>query len=136
MFVIAPDLLLNESELKFSFINSPGPGGQNVNKVATAALLRFNVLQSPSLTDAVRERLLNSLRNKITAQGDLIIKASRYRTQEANKQDAIERLSAMLLAAATPPKPRKKTKPSKASIKKRQNNKKMHSEKKALRRSV
>ena len=81
MIEITPTILINEAELKFTFIRAPGPGGQNVNKVATAVLLRFNLVNSPSLSDEVRVRLISLLSNKITSQGDLIIKASRHRTQ-------------------------------------------------------
>jgi ribosome-associated protein len=87
---ITPHLSLDESELKFEFIRSPGPGGQNVNKVATAVLLRFDVKNS-SLPDDVRERLLILLQSRLTLKGELLIKASSHRTQERNKQDAIER---------------------------------------------
>ncbi len=121
------------SEIKLSFIRSPGPGGQNVNKVATGVLLRFNVLESAILSDEIRARLLKLIGNKITAEGELLIKAVSYRTQERNKQDAIERLQALLARAAIVPKPRKKTKPSLASKEKRLNRKKLHGQNKKLR---
>lgn len=128
--------LLDKAELKFSFVRSPGPGGQNVNKVATAALLRFNVVQSSSLSEAMRARLLLLLGNKVTQQGELIIKASRYRTQERNKQDALERLQAYLQRAAIVPKKRKKTKPSLASKERRLTQKKQHGKNKLLRSKI
>jgi ribosome-associated protein len=124
----------NENELKINFIRSPGPGGQNVNKVATAVQLRFNVLQSSSLTEPTRTRLIKMVSNKITRQGELIIKASRFRTQERNKQDALDRLQELLNRAATPPKKRKKTKPTLASRDRRLSTKKLHGKNKALRR--
>ncbi len=126
---------MKHSELRFSFIRSPGPGGQNVNKVATAVLLRFNVLHSPSLPEPVRLRLISLLGSKLTTQGDLIIKATRYRTQERNKQDAIERLEALILRATKVPKKRKKTKPTLASKERRLAEKKSHGKTKALRGS-
>lgn len=135
MIKIAPNITLDESEIKFSFIRSPGPGGQNVNKVATAVQLRFNIPRSPSLPDDVRSRLLKWVGNKITVQGDLIIKASRYRTQERNKHDALKRLIELLKRAAIPPKKRKKTKPTLASVQRRLTKKKLHARIKSLRRS-
>lgn len=133
MTPITSKFLLPESEIEFSFIRAAGPGGQNVNKVATAAQLRFNVLHSPSIPENTRTRLLLILKSKITSEGDLIIKANRYRTQERNKQDAIERLKELLKRAATPPKKRKKTKPTLASKQRRLATKKLHGKVKALR---
>lgn len=133
MIKIAPNISLNEAEIQFTFIRSSGPGGQNVNKVATAVQLRFNILHSPSLSEEVRTRLLSSLGKKITLQGDLIIKANRYRTQELNKQDALNRLHELLKLGATAPKKRKKTKPSYSSIQRRLATKKLHATTKSLR---
>jgi ribosome-associated protein len=124
-----------DSEIKFSFIRSPGPGGQNVNKVATGVVLRFNVAQSPSLTDEVRARLLTLLGSKLTSQGELIIKATRHRTQERNKMDALERLQTLLSQAAIKPKKRKKTKPTSSSTQRRLDGKKLDSKTKSLRQS-
>ncbi|MDR3478657.1 MAG: alternative ribosome rescue aminoacyl-tRNA hydrolase ArfB [Gammaproteobacteria bacterium] len=131
MIEIARNIQLNEAELQFSFIRSPGPGGQNVNKVATAVLLRFDVKNSPSLPDEVKTRL--STLTKLTLQGELIIKASRFRTQERNKQDALGRLLLLLKQAATPPKKRRKTKPTFASKQKRLTSKKLLGKTKSLR---
>lgn len=124
---------INLSELKFTFIRSPGPGGQNVNKVATGVQLRFNVLTSNSLSEETRARILLSFRNKVTSKGEIIIKATRYRTQDRNKQDALERLEAMISRASVVPKKRKKTKPSKASTERRLTKKKLHGKVKSLR---
>jgi ribosome-associated protein len=134
MIEITPQIFLHESELKFAFIASPGPGGQNVNKVATAVQLRFNVIHSTTLPDDVRARLIVLLGKRLTTQGDLIIKASRYRTQERNKQDALDRLLDMIISVAIPPKKRKKTRPTFASKQRRLAGKKMQSKKKMLRR--
>lgn len=106
-----------EIELDEQFIRASGPGGQNVNKVASAVQLRFNVLTSPSLTDWARERLLRS--GKLTKDGVLVIAAQRFREQERNRADARARLVEMVRAAATPPKPRRVTKVPKSSKKKR-----------------
>lgn len=135
MIEITNNIFLHETEVSYTFIRSPGPGGQNVNKVATAVQLRFNV-PSSSLPEPVRERLLLAAKNKITHEGDLIIKASRYRTQEQNKLDALERLQEIIKKAAIIPKKRRKTKPTYASKQRRLSKKKLHSKAKSLRRNV
>lgn len=133
MIRISPSLTLHETELHFTFMRSPGPGGQNVNKVATAVQLRFDIAHSPSLPQALRERFLKLYRSKITLQGEIIIKATTHRTQERNKEAALQRLLALLNVAAQRPKKRKKSKPSRAAIEKRLSKKKRHSKTKALR---
>ena len=134
MIEITKHIFLNPAEIKFTFIASPGPGGQNVNKVATAVLLRFNVWHSSSLPADVRSRLITLLGNKLTLQGELLIKASRYRTQERNKQDALERLREWIIRAAIPVKKRRKTRPTLASKERRIEKKKKQGVKKVLRR--
>jgi len=129
------DISLNPSDITFTFITSSGPGGQNVNKVATAVQLRFNVLHATSLPEDVRARLISLLGKKLTKQGELIIKASRYRTQERNKQDALYRLCQLIQHAAIPPKKRKKTKPTYASKQRRLATKKLQGMKKARRQN-
>lgn len=133
MIRISPLLALDESELSFHFIRSPGPGGQNVNKVASGVQLRFNVLQSPSLPEELRARFLKLHGSKLTQDGEIIIKATAYRTQEGNKRDALARLTALLQQAAIRPKRRKKTKPSFTSVQRRLTKKKLHGKTKALR---
>jgi ribosome-associated protein len=135
MIEITPNILLNDAEVQFTFIRAPGPGGQNVNKVASAVLLRFNVVNSPSLPEDVRARLSSLLSKRLTLQGDLLIKACRYRTQESNKQDALERLRIFIRRSTIVPNKRKKTKPSFASKQRRLTEKALKSRTKSLRRS-
>ena len=133
MLKITANLTLNESEIIYKFIRSPGPGGQNVNKVATAVLLRFDVANSPSLSDLIKIRLTQLAGTKMSMNGELIIKATRHRTQERNKQDALMRLCDLLRQAATIPKKRRKTKPTRSSVEKRLSKKKLHGKSKSLR---
>jgi ribosome-associated protein len=105
-------LKIQENELIFSFVRSSGPGGQNVNKVATSAQLRFDVRNSPSLTAEMKERLARLAGNRMTNDGTLVIEAKRYRTQEQNRADALLRLEVLLEKAAIQPKIRHATRPS------------------------
>jgi len=114
MIEITPTLNIDESELQFDFIRSAGPGGQNVNKVATAVQLRFPI-PSSTLPDEVKERLIRLAGKRVTQDGVLIIEAKQFRTQEQNKEAAIQRLVDWVKKAAYKPKPRKKTKPTKAA---------------------
>ena len=135
MIYINQDIQIPEKEIIFEFIRSSGPGGQNVNKVATAAQLRFNVETSPSLPQDVKERLYKIARNRINNEGELIITAKRYRTQEKNRKDAIERLIKLITSAAEKPKIRKRrTRLSLAAKKKRMEEKRKISDKKQKRR--
>ena len=114
MLTINENIAIPDDELSESFIRASGPGGQNVNKLATAVELRFDVRQSPSLPDAVRARLERLSGRRLTNDGVLIIRAERFRTQEQNRADARERLIELVRRAAVVPKPRVKTKPSRA----------------------
>ena len=107
MIIITPTLSLSDSEVTLDFIRSSGPGGQNVNKVATAVQLRFDLRSSPSLSAEVKERLGRLAAGRLTDDGVLLIEAKRYRTQEQNRLDAFARLSALVQKALVPPKPRK-----------------------------
>lgn len=112
MIEITPAVHIEESELQFVFVRSSGPGGQNVNKVASSVQLRFDVRDSPSLQAEVKERLIKLAGSRVTEEGILIIEAKRYRTQDQNRQDAIRRLVAWIQKALEKPKERKATRPS------------------------
>ena len=119
MLVVTPNLQIPLEELQFTFARSSGPGGQNVNKLNTKAQLRWAVLSSPSLPDAVRARLLENQRRRVTADGDLRIVSQRFRDASRNRNDCLEKLRRMLLEAATPPRRRKPTRPTRASVRRR-----------------
>jgi len=121
---ITPGFTIQENELIFSFVRSSGPGGQNVNKVATAAQLRFDVRNSPSLTVEVKEQLTKMAGTRITQEGILVIEAKRYRTQEQNRADALLRLAVLLEKATHRPKVRHPTRPSLSARVKRVESKK------------
>jgi ribosome-associated protein len=111
MHQITPNLALEEREIQIDYIHASGPGGQNVNKVATAVQLRWDVANSPALDEAVKERFLRLAGSRVTADGILILEARRYRTREQNRADAFLRLGEMIRVALKTPKPRKPTKP-------------------------
>jgi len=125
-----------EGEYTLSFVRSPGPGGQNVNKVATGVQLRFDVARSPSLPDDVRRRLLHIGGSRITAEGVLLIDAQRFRSQESNRRDALDRLIELICKAAEKPKVRHRTRPSRAARARRLDVKRRRGGLKRLRRDV
>ena len=128
-------LALDPAEIHESFIRAGGPGGQHVNTTATAVQLRFDVRRSPSLPDDVRRRLERLAGSRLTREGVLVLQAQGHRSQRRNRDEALARLVALVRAAARPPVPRKATRPSKASKRRRLEHKKKHGALKALRRT-
>lgn len=126
---------LDEREIQEDFVRASGPGGQNVNKVSTAVQLRFDVARSPSLPEPVRERLMALAGRRLTQEGVLIIEAERYRSQRRNRDDALERLIGLIREACEIDKPRRPTRPTLASKKRRLDSKQRRGETKKLRGS-
>ncbi|KFN46371.1 alternative ribosome rescue aminoacyl-tRNA hydrolase ArfB [Arenimonas metalli] len=135
MLQVSPTLAIPDDELVERFVRSSGPGGQNVNKVATAVELRFDVVNSPSLPEPVRARLLARRDRRLTDEGVLVLSAQRFRTQDRNREDARERLAALIAAVLVPPKKRIATKPTKGSKERRLGAKRERSTVKQQRRS-
>jgi ribosome-associated protein len=136
MIPITNTITLDEKEIRFKFIRSPGPGGQHVNKAATAVQLRFDVKHSASLPEYVRSRLLQLAKNRVNASGILIILANSYRSQGLNRKEALERLAALIAKAAQKRKNRRKTKPTISSLRKRKEAKQRSSKLKRSRQRV
>ena len=132
MLEITPSFSIDERELQFDFIRAAGPGGQNVNKVATAVQMRFDIANS-SLASDIKGRLIHLAGKRVNADGVLMLEAKRFRTQEQNRTDAILRFTELVRKALIKPKPRKKTKPSAASKEKRLKAKKVKGATKRLR---
>ncbi len=134
MLLVNQNLTIPLREFQFTFVRSSGPGGQNVNKLSTKAQLRWPVMRSTSLPEPVRRRLLVKYPRRITADGDLLITSQRFRDAGRNVADCLEKLRAMLLEVATAPKRRRPTKPTRASVRRRLDQKRKQSEKKQRRR--
>jgi ribosome-associated protein len=135
MIQITTGIAIDETEIVESFIHASGAGGQNVNKVATAVQLRFDVRRSPSLPHAVRERLERLAGRRLTREGVLVITAQRHRTQGRNREDALARLVELIRRAAVPPVPRRPTRPSAAEKRRRLEGKLRRGVTKRLRRA-
>jgi ribosome-associated protein len=133
MIRITDEIAIDEGEISEAFVRASGPGGQNVNKLATAVQLRFDVRHSPSLPPDVRARLVRLAGSRLTQDGVLVIMAQRHRTQERNREDARERLFELIRQAAVRPKPRRPTRPTAASRERRIEGKKRRAGVKRLR---
>ena len=136
MIRINAEIALEDREIEESFLRSPGPGGQNVNKLETAVQLRFDVRHSPSLPEPVRRRLERLAGRRLTGEGVLVLTAHRHRTRERNRADALERLIGLIRDAAVPRVPRRPTRPTTASKRRRLEAKKHHGRNKQLRRQI
>jgi len=135
MIRVSPHIEIDEREIEEQFVRASGPGGQNVNKLSTAVQLRFDVRHSPSLPPDVRARLERLAGARLTREGVLVIIAQRHRTQPRNREDALERLIALIRQAAVAPVKRRPTKPTKASRERRIESKKRQGSIKRLRRA-
>jgi ribosome-associated protein len=136
VLTITETIGIADEEISWTFARSGGPGGQNVNKVASKAILRWKPADNQSIPEEAKARLLGQQRRRITNEGELLIQGQRYRDQERNKEDCLERLREMILAALEAPIPRKATKPTRGSKRRRLQAKKEQSEKKQRRREV
>ena len=134
MIEVTDQITIDESEIRLEFVQSSGPGGQNVNKVTTGVQLRFDVRSSPSLPDDVRQRLERLAGKRLTTEGVLVIEAREHRTQQQNREEALERLVELIRRASEKPKTRKKTQPTLASKQRRVETKRRRSEIKRLRK--
>jgi ribosome-associated protein len=123
-----------DEEFQWTFVRAGGPGGQNVNKVASKAVLRWNAASSPSLPEEVRTRLCRDWSQRLTREGDFIITSQRFRDQDRNRQDCLDKLKNLVLKAANPPKPRKATRPTRSSREARLRAKRHRSQVKSRRR--
>ncbi|HZP86782.1 MAG TPA: alternative ribosome rescue aminoacyl-tRNA hydrolase ArfB [Burkholderiales bacterium] len=133
---VTPSVTLSEDEIQETFIRSPGPGGQNVNKVASAVQLKFDIERSPSLPEPIRERLKRLAGRRLTAEGMLLIEAHRFRTQARNRADAREKLFELIRQASVVPKKRKATAPSAAAKQRRLDEKRARGEIKRARKTL
>jgi ribosome-associated protein len=136
MIHVTPTISIDPDEIQLEFVRASGPGGQHVNKTATAVQLRFDAAKCPSLSDDLRKRLSRLAGRRMTSGGILVIDARRFRTQDRNRQDAIDRLVKLIRKAAEKPKHREKTRPTVASRGRRLEAKRHQAGKKRLRQSV
>jgi ribosome-associated protein len=134
MLVVTPNIRIPLDEIEFTFVRSAGPGGQNVNKLNTKAVLRWPIAASPSVPDAVRARFVAKYANRLTSEGELVLTSQRFRDQSRNRADCLEKLREMLLSIAKPPLKRRRTKPTLASRERRLTEKRHRSQHKQLRR--
>mgnify|MGYP001807063843 CR=1 FL=1 len=134
MIAVTESVSIPDAELSWEYARSGGPGGQNVNKVASKATLRWAAAASTAIPEEAKARLFAARPSYLTADGEFLVTSQEYRDQERNRQRCEEKLADMVRAALTPPKPRKKTKPSKASQRRRLEDKKRQGEKKSTRR--
>jgi ribosome-associated protein len=134
MIAVTASVTIPDEELRWEYARSGGPGGQNVNKVASKATLRWGAAASAALSPDAKARLFAAHPSHLTADGEFLVTSQEYRDQERNRQRCEEKLAAMVLAALTPPRPRKKTKPTKASQRRRLDDKKKQAQKKSTRR--
>ncbi len=135
MLSISDKIQIPDEELELTFSRSGGPGGQNVNKVSSKARLRFSVTNSPNLPDDVRERFLNTYSSRITTEGELILTSQIYRDQLRNAEECLEKLRGMIVSVLSPPRPRRATRPTKASVVRRTTSKRQVGQKKQNRRT-
>jgi ribosome-associated protein len=133
MIAVNDNIVIDEREIEERFVRASGPGGQNVNKLSTAVQIRFDAMASPSLDEPTKARLRRRAGRRMTADGVIVIVAQRFRTQEANRRDARNRLAALIRAAAVAPKPRRPTRPSLAARKQRMTDKRRRGQLKTLR---
>jgi ribosome-associated protein len=134
MLIVNEHIQIPDGEFDWTFVRSGGPGGQNVNKVASKAVLRWNVADSQSLPEPVKTRFRAQQRRRITAAGDLVLSSQRYRDQDRNRADCLDKLCGWLLQAATTPKPRRPTRPSRGSHERRLQEKRHRASTKTRRR--
>jgi ribosome-associated protein len=134
MLIISAELRIPLREFQFTFARSSGPGGQNVNKVSSKATLRWPVVRSPSLPEPVRARLLRRLGGRVTVGGDVLVTSQRFRDAGRNVADCLEKLRAMVAAAAQPVRPRRPTRPTRGSAERRLASKRQRSQAKQRRR--
>ncbi len=133
MLVVSADIKIPLREFRFSFARSSGPGGQNVNKVSSKATLRWAVVSSPSLPEAIRARLVARLARRLTTQGELLVSSQRFRDAGRNVADCLEKLRGLLAEASHVPRPRRPTNPSRGAVERRLRHKRQRSEKKRSR---